>query len=199
MMWDCEDLDPLNKPTLTVPHILAVDTEYRRRSEFNAWGVYLPHWYWQEMGEPDLTPLARAGLALCSSNYTGVGGWLPYGGMTPVQWQYTANGSLNGVTPVDWNRYQGSIQQLHALWTGDDMSISDVRMGISQMWDEAANRSTPTGRGFADDLYKTQHWAEINARFDAIDAQLAKILTMLPPVATQHTHAVTGETGPVQP
>lgn len=35
----------------------------------------------------------------------------------------------------------------------DDMSVADVRVGLAQLADEAANRSTPTGRQYADDLY----------------------------------------------
>lgn len=36
---------------------------------------------------------------------------------------------------------------------GTAVSVDDVRIGLAQMADEAAKRSTPTGRGYADDLY----------------------------------------------
>ena len=35
----------------------------------------------------------------------------------------------------------------------DTMSVADVRTGLAEMFDEASNRSTPTGRNLANDLY----------------------------------------------
>lgn len=76
--------------------------------------VYLPHWYWQQLGSPSLKVLADAGLCLVSSAYTtytdaSTGtGWQPYGGMTPVIWQYTDRLSFNG-HDVDFNAFRGSF------------------------------------------------------------------------------------------
>src|SRR5205814_54146 len=83
--------------------------------------VYLPRWYWQALGSPDLTPLERAGLHLISSNYmiysdTGPG-WAGYGGVIPVIWQFTDAYPLNGFS-VDMNAYRGTVDQLRALATG---------------------------------------------------------------------------------
>lgn len=39
------------------------------------------------------------------------------------------------------------------LAAGEDMSVDDARTALAQMADEAAQRSTPTGRAFANDLY----------------------------------------------
>jgi hypothetical protein len=74
--------------------------------------VYLPHWYWQLLGSPSLAALVSRGLQLVSSAYTsytdsssGIG-WQPYGGMTPVIWQYTDTLQFNGST-VDFNAFRG--------------------------------------------------------------------------------------------
>lgn len=92
--------------------------------------IYLPHWYWQELGSPDLTDLTRLGLHLVSSayvdhGYPGAGGtgWKPYGGLTPLIWQYTDNQDS-----VDYNAYQGTVDELKSLLyktsQGDDMAIT---------------------------------------------------------------------------
>lgn len=78
--------------------------------------VYLPHWYWQQIGSPGLTALSSRGLSLVSSAYPGGSGypgdggsgWTSYGGMTPVIWQYTDS-------PVDGDAFKGTAAQLHAI------------------------------------------------------------------------------------
>lgn len=83
--------------------------------------TYLPHWYWEQLGRPSLAPLAKRGQALVSSNYTPYHddgpGWAPYGGLTPVVWQFTASRSWHG-QPVDFNAYRGTLDQLKALVMG---------------------------------------------------------------------------------
>ena len=58
---------------------------------------------------------------LVSSNYTHYSdsgpGWAPYGGMTPVIWQYTDSGTLNGVEPVDFNAYRGTVADFESQVT----------------------------------------------------------------------------------
>jgi len=83
---------------------------------------YAPHWVWLNSGQPDLRPLADAGLALVASWYgwgPGDGpGWDPYGGVTPSILQYTNAQHFNGAA-VDYNAYRGSISELRALFEGD--------------------------------------------------------------------------------
>lgn len=103
-------------------------------SEFRARGglvrlVYLPRWFWVDLGSPDLTGLTRANLALISSTYTTYSdsgsGWAPYGGVTPAIWQFSESYPLNGYA-VDMNAYRGSLDDLRALVTGDDMDLNQV-------------------------------------------------------------------------
>ena len=83
---------------------------------------YLPHWFWQGHGAPDLTPLVQAGLSLVSSSYlnapteNGVG-WDSYGGMTPQIWQWTSSFPWQGQR-IDMNAFKGTQDQLRALFTG---------------------------------------------------------------------------------
>jgi hypothetical protein len=85
---------------------------------------YLPFWYWSgAMSAPSLTPLNTAGLHLVSSNYPSNGytengpGWAPYGGVTPVQWQYTS-------TPIDMNAYRGTVADYTEM-VGVPMALTD--------------------------------------------------------------------------
>ncbi len=84
--------------------------------------LYLPHWYWLQLGAPDLKPLRDRGMLLVASAYPAVypgdhgSGWQPYGGMSPVIWQYTSSQALHGQR-VDYNAYRGTIVQLKSLVT----------------------------------------------------------------------------------
>lgn len=87
---------------------------------------YAPHWVWLNSGQPDLRPLAAAGLALVASWY-GAGistgpGWDAYGGVTPAILQYTNAQQFNG-SAVDFNAYRGSISELRALFDGGDTTM----------------------------------------------------------------------------
>lgn len=131
-MWDAE------ADGATVPRILAATAALKALGG-HAWGVYLPHWWWQgHIGSPDLRPLQAAGLALVSSNYTTIpgAGWVPYGGVTPTVWQYTDKQPLNG-KPCDFNRFNGTVAQLAALFAGTTPPTEEDEMKVF--------RATPSG------------------------------------------------------
>lgn len=89
--------------------------------------VYLPEWYWSQIGAPSLEGLAARGIGLVSSNYPGgsdypgdVGpGWRPYGGVMPMIWQYTDK-------PIDRNAYRGTADQLRNFLEGTDVNLTDT-------------------------------------------------------------------------
>lgn len=102
--------------------------------------VYLPHWYWQQIGSPGLGPLADRGLNLISSAYPGgsgtpteiypgdgADGWQAYGGMTPLLYQFT-NQASDGGQLLDYNAYRGSAEELAAA-----LSPGGVAMGSYTM------------------------------------------------------------------
>lgn len=95
-----------------------------------AWGVYLPRWYWQQIGSPDLTPITARGAVVISSAYDYVGGdggpgWAPYGGVTPTVWQYTDKLNYGGFS-CDFNAYKGTKDQMNALVNGGSASPQPV-------------------------------------------------------------------------
>lgn len=126
LMIDAEDMvgNTGFAGALTVNDINDFASQYRARGGI-VHLVYLPRWYWQDhMHSPDLKPLSANGLHLVSSNYrtysdTGAG-WDAYGGMTPVQWQYTS-------TPLDMNAFKGTVSQWWELVSGGiAMSDADI-------------------------------------------------------------------------
>ena len=104
---------------------------------FNAAGVqialsYLPHWYWEQIGRPNLTGVPGlvasaypGGNGYASTVYEFGGGsqgsgWAPYGGIYPAVWQFTDKATVAGI-PVDANAFRGSLadfKQLLGINTG---------------------------------------------------------------------------------
>jgi hypothetical protein len=83
--------------------------------------LYLPHWYWQVLGSPDLRHLSAMGVWLTSSQYTTYSpngpGWAGYGGLVPQVWQYTDNGPGK----FDYNAFRSQAGSVGAavgeLWS----------------------------------------------------------------------------------
>ena len=87
--------------------------------------VYLPRWYWQQIGSPSLAGLPP----LWSSRYPdytvrGLGDayakapgsyWDGYGGLPVALLQFTSSARVAGYAPLDANAYRGSRDQLAAL------------------------------------------------------------------------------------
>lgn len=91
--------------------------------------AYIPQWYWQSMGSPDLSAFTARGVHLVSSTYPGGAGtpsaiysqdggdggsgWAPYGDVTPLLWQFTDKASDGGQL-LDENAFRGTVAQLAA-------------------------------------------------------------------------------------
>ncbi|MBF5002213.1 peptidoglycan DD-metalloendopeptidase family protein, partial [Nocardia sp. BSTN01] len=97
--------------------------------------TYLPRWYHEQIGSPDLTGLPplmsssygayRAGYA--SAIYPGGhdSGWQSYGGLDVAIFQFSEQGLVAGRS-VDVDAFRGTPDQLRALLTGDeDMPSAD--------------------------------------------------------------------------
>lgn len=138
------------------------------------WALYLPEWYWKEIGKPDLTPFAERGLILVSSDYTSDpnAGWSSYGGMTPRIRQYTNAQSYNGMR-VDYNLFRGTAAELAALMIGDDMtSAQDV---WSYKGDDAGNGGPDTPDVHQSLLTTRDDVAEIKTQMTALAARLEQV------------------------
>lgn len=112
--------------------------------------AYFPRWWWHELGEPSLIPLAASGLSIISSDYDIHGGpsplqWIPYGGITPTINQYTSRGP--GL--VDSNRFNGTVEQLRAVFEGDTMTPEQAQQldDVASVLDALFNLEDPIRLG----------------------------------------------------
>lgn len=117
--------------TVTLADVISLVQHYRALG-----GVvhlaYLPQWYWSgTMGSPSLVPLANLGVQIVSSNYTTYSdngpGWAGYGGIKPVQWQYTDAFPYGGQS-VDFNAFKGTTAQYRGLLTGTPATPTEEEM-----------------------------------------------------------------------
>jgi hypothetical protein len=132
-MLDCEPRP--GKPGPTFNQIMAY-VRAAHSAQLRLGLVYLPRWYWEQIGSPDLRPLAGLGVELISSSYVSIGGspdaiypgdtaagWESYGGMEPVLYQFT-NQASDGGQLLDYNAFRGddaTFSQLFHPSQGDDM------------------------------------------------------------------------------
>ena len=141
LMIDCEPTYNSNGTIASAPQI---SDAVNFINEYRALGgtvhlLYLPHWYWQgNLGQASLSPVIDLGMLLVSSDYTGYSdtgpGWAAYGGMTPLVWQYTSTATLNGVSTVDMNAYQGTLADFQAqvssgVQTGGNPTLTEGDTG----------------------------------------------------------------------
>lgn len=88
--------------------------------------VYIPRWYWQQIGSPSLAGLPPLWSSRYPDNvhdgyrneYTDVPSsyWNGYGGLSVGLLQFTSSGRVAGYGPLDVNAFRGTRQELeHAL------------------------------------------------------------------------------------
>ncbi len=174
-MWDAEAAG------VTVARLADLTATYRALGGV-VHMVYLPRWWWHDhMGAPDLSPLVTLGLHLVSSNYTTYSdsgpGWTPYGGMVPVQWQYSDNTQFNG-KPVDFNAFKGTAAQYRTLINGREANMATVAALVhdkagNHYWTDMVTSIRPVSpgpRGEVNDFYRfmgrigPQYMAEIRCK-----------------------------------
>jgi hypothetical protein len=91
--------------------------------------VYLPKWYWESIGSPDLAvPLNARAMGVINAAYLSAAsgsalelypgddaaGWAPYGNVTPVMYQFT-DAAVAGSRKIDMNAYKGTPEDLAAF------------------------------------------------------------------------------------
>lgn len=134
--------------------------------------LYLPSWYWQQIGKPDLRGLPPLWYSRYPSNATGAPGdafnrnaswlntmWAGYGGLGVEVLQFTDKGSVAGLA-VDCNAFRGTRDQLSALLGGGGYSVfaAVVPGGIESMamdtqWTDSYG-NTQTVQSFMADLQR---------------------------------------------
>lgn len=87
--------------------------------------LYLPRWYWQQIGSPSLAGLPPLWSSRYPDNTVGTLGdewshvptsyWTGYGGLDVAVLQFTSSVRIAGHQPIDANAYRGTRGQLAAL------------------------------------------------------------------------------------
>lgn len=118
---DVEDIDGNRQPTLSIAGIRSFHDACNRHGAFVAF-MYLPHWYWQDLGSPSLTGLPMLWASSYPSSQPGspqslfaavdASRWQSYGGLSVGPLQFSSAAVLAGYAPVDVNAYQGNRAEL---------------------------------------------------------------------------------------
>lgn len=90
--------------------------------------LYLPRWYWQQIGSPSLAGLPPLWTSRYPDNVVGsladewadapASYWVGYGGLEVAVLQFTSSVAIAGYQPIDANAYRGTRTQLAALLGG---------------------------------------------------------------------------------
>ena len=90
--------------------------------------LYLPRWYWQQIGSPSLSGLPPLWSSRYPDNRVGdirdeyadvpAHFWDGYGGLRVAVLQFTSSARVAGRSPIDGNAYRGTLAQLRALLRG---------------------------------------------------------------------------------
>lgn len=100
--------------------------------------LYLPAWYWRQIGSPDLSGLPPLWYSRYA-NYEGGAAsaiyqrnadwfaqhWDGYGGLPVAVLQFTSSATVAGHTPVDGNAYRGTRQELAAMFDADPGTVPE--------------------------------------------------------------------------
>src|SRR5690554_365412 len=88
--------------------------------------VYIPRWYWQQLGSPSLVGLPPLWSSRYPDNEVGdirdeyadvpAHYWDGYGGLRVVVLQFTSSARVAGRSPIDGNAFRGTLAQLRALF-----------------------------------------------------------------------------------
>lgn len=154
--------------------------------------VYLPRWFWLQLGAPPLSGFAQRGVQLVSSSYPGgtgsptqlypgdgAAGWQTYGGMTPLLYQYTDQASDGGMS-LDYNAFTGTLPELEEVLSSSPASstpifggstVATIPPSIGQFWPEIAGQF-PANQNF--DNETALIWADGGARAAALYAKQAR-------------------------
>ncbi|WP_433470514.1 glycoside hydrolase family 25 protein [Saccharomonospora azurea] len=90
--------------------------------------LYMPRWYWQQIGSPSLSGLPPLWSSRYPDNVVGdikdeyadvpAHYWNGYGGLRVAVLQFTSSARVAGRSPIDGNAYRGTLAQLRALFNG---------------------------------------------------------------------------------
>lgn len=151
--------------------------------------LYLPRWYWERLGSPDLSGLPP----LWASSYVNGSGyasalyetvtpsrWAPYGGLGVEVLQFSDKATVAGHL-IDANHYRGTYEQFAALIDQEDQMtpqevwnypVSDPYVGPDGKPRDAKPAHVLLSYGAANAAYAVEEAKRARAELDALKAAL---------------------------
>lgn len=134
--------------------------------------TYLPRWYWQQIGSPDLSGLPSLWSSHYPDNVQGslsselakipASYWNGYGNLGVTVLQYTSSAVVAGRAPLDANAYIGTRDQFAAMLTGasgpkeHNMLILAKKLNSDEIW--VGDGLTRRHVADTDELTGLQYW-----------------------------------------
>jgi lysozyme len=147
--------------------------------------LYLPRWYWQQIGSPSLAGLPPLWSSRYPDNVVGTlssewaqapaSYWTGYGGLGVAVLQFTSSARIAGHQPLDANAYNGTRAQLAALLGGE---AEDDLPTPNEVWMAPCTGTGPTG---AAETHPAVAWLTVMAfRIAAIEQSTAQLAGRAP-------------------
>lgn len=105
--------------------------------------LYLPRWYWQQIGSPSLAGLPPLWSSRYPNNTVGLlasewaevpaSYWSGYGGLDVALLQFTSSARIAGYQPLDASAFRGDRTQLAALLGGQNPEVTDMDANQDQL------------------------------------------------------------------
>ena len=126
--------------------------------------LYLPRWFWQQIGSPDLSglpplwssryPDTTPGAASAIYQRVPTSYWNGYGGLAVAVLQFSSSAQVAGTAPVDVNAYAGTRDQLAALLGGASSTPGGIEtMAMDTQWTDSYG-NTQTVQSFMADVQR---------------------------------------------
>jgi GH25 family lysozyme M1 (1,4-beta-N-acetylmuramidase) len=138
--------------------------------------LYLPRWYWQQIGSPSLAGLPPLWSSRYPDNVVGTLGaewgrvpssyWNGYGGLSVAVLQFTSSARVAGRQPLDANAFNGTRDELIKLFGSSDQEDDMKNLTIG--------RDESTGRVYVGDFI-TRRWVEDATELSGLQWWIDKI------------------------
>lgn len=120
--------------------------------------LYLPRWYWQQIGSPDLSGLPPLWSSRYPNTTTGAlaakwqqvpaSYWTGYGGLDVALLQFTSSAAVAGYAPLDADAFRGTRGELAAL-LGAGGPVTGTHRAPTPITDEECTMEWPAGENIA--------------------------------------------------
>lgn len=148
--------------------------------------LYLPRWYWQQIGSPSLVGLPSLWSSRYPDNVTGSladeyadvpqSYWNGYGGLGVTVLQFTSSARVAGHQPLDGNAYIGTREQLAAVLGSEENDMQPTDLVIDPATGQPALDINGNTYNYGQAWYYTNlsGWV-VREGMEAVKAQLAAL------------------------